>query len=102
MKNELINKATYLVLILGALLHVYLAASHAMASTFNLILTPFLNIVPYAICLILLKYSRRSIMALSAGLLILMADLYLFSDFLFNKKIMGYNLIGIFTPVWKL
>ena len=102
MKNESVDKATYVVLSLGVLLHVYLAVSHSMESTFNFIIIPAMNILPYLICLIILMMAKKSIMALCAGLSILVTDIFLFNNFIFNQMAVGYAIIGIFTPLWKV
>ena len=102
MTNGRIDKLTYLVLSLGAALHVYLAAGHAIGLTSNVMITLFLNMLPYVMCLVLLSCSNNPLMALCSGLLLLTADLFLFRNFLFDNRGVGYNLIGISTPVWKL
>jgi len=102
MTNGRIDKLTYLVLSLGAALHVYLAAGHTIGLTFNVMVTLFLSMLPYVMCLVLLSCSNNPLMALCSGLLLLTADLFLFRNFLFDKSGVGFNLIGIFTPVWKL
>lgn len=86
MNNESIKKVTYLVLSLGVILNVYLAVSHAMESTFNFIIIPALNVLPYLICLIISMKARRSIMALCAGLSILVTDILLFNNFIINQR----------------
>jgi hypothetical protein len=102
MRSGRIDRLTYLVLILGAALHVYLAASHAVELTLNSMITPFLSMLPYVMCLVLLSCSNKSLMALCAGLLLLTADLILFRNFIFDSRGAGYNLISMYTPVWKL
>ena len=102
MRSGRIDKLTYLVLSLGAALHVYLAASHTIELTFNVMVTLFLSMLPYVMCLVLLTCSNNPLMALCAGLLLLTADLFLFRNFLFDNRGVGYNLIGISTPIWKL
>jgi hypothetical protein len=102
MRNGRIDKLTYLVLSLGAALHVYLAAGHTIGLTFNVVVTLFLSMLPYVMCLVLLSCSNNPLMALCAGLLLLAADLFLFRNFIFDSTGAGYNLISIYTPVWKL
>ena len=102
MRSGRIDKLTYLVLSLGAALHVYLAASNTIELTFNVMVTLFLSMLPYVMCLVLLSCSNNPLMALCAGLLLLAADLLLFRNFLFDNSGVGYNLIGISTPVWKM
>ena len=102
MKNASIDKATYVVIILGTLLHVYLAVCRSMETSFNVFIIPALNILPYVICLVILKMGKKSITALCAALAVLVTDIFLFNNFIFNPGAMGYNLLGIFTPVWKV
>jgi hypothetical protein len=102
MRNGRIDKLTYLVLSLGAALHVYLAAGHTIGLTFNVVVTLFLSMLPYVMCLVLLSCSNNPLMALCAGLLLLAVDLFLFRNFIFDSSGAGYNLISIYTPVWKL
>jgi len=102
MRSGRIVRLTYLVLSLGAALHVYLAACHTIESAFNVMVTLFLSLLPYVMCLVLLSCSNNPLMALCSGLLLLTADLFLFRNFLFDDRWVGYNLIGISTPIWKL
>jgi hypothetical protein len=96
------KRATYSVSSLGVIVHLYMVVKRATASDLNMLITPVLNILPYLICLIILRYSSKSFMALCSSSLFLIADIYLYSDFLFSNKVFGFNLIGIFTPFWKI
>jgi hypothetical protein len=102
MKHGSIRKAAYLVVGLGVVLHVYLAVGHALQPDFKLHLMPLMGILPYAMCLVLLKYFRSPVPALCTALLLLTADLFLFRNFIVDSSGAGYNLISIYTPVWKL
>ena len=102
MTNGRIDKLTYLVLSLGAALHVYLAAGHTIGLTSKVMVTLVMSMLPYVMCLVLLSCSNKPLMALCSGLLLLTADLLLFRNFLFDNSGVGYNLIGISTPVWKM
>ena len=86
MRNGRIVRLTYLVLSLGAALHVYLAAGHIIESAFNVMVTLFLSILPYVICLLLLSCSNNPLMALCSGLLLLTADLFLFRNFIVDSN----------------
>jgi len=102
MRNGRIDRLTYLVLGLGAALHVYLAAGHTIGLTFNVVVNLFLSMLPYVMCLVLLSCSSNPLMALCSGLLLLAAYIFLFRNFIFDSSGAGYNLISIYTPVWKL
>jgi hypothetical protein len=102
MKHGSIRNTACLVVGLGVVLHLYLAVGHAMQSDFNLHLMPLIGLLPYAVCLVLLKIFRSPVTALCTALLLLTADLFLFRNFIFDSSGAGYNLLSIYTPSWKL
>lgn len=102
MRNSKIDNAMYVVLSLGVVFHVYLAVSLTMASVFTFVVIPLFNILPYLMCLILLKYTNKSLMILCAGLSILISDFMLFKNYLFESRPIIYALVGLYAPVGKM
>ncbi len=101
MKGKAIRNAAYLVSALGVVLHVYLTLIHpATGSVYNLIV-PSMNVIPYLACILVACTTKKPIMPLCAGLIILLIDIYQFHEWLLRTRTYRFILIEIYQVIIK-
>ena len=80
MKLISVRNMTYLVVAAGIVMFIAALAERVDRLSFYLVCTVAFNIVPYIICLILVKTTNRPVMALCASMLLLIVDVWLYKD----------------------
>ncbi len=107
MKPVYVRKATYLVAAVGILMYVA-----ALVERFDR-LHPYtfwvvvFNILPYLVCLFLVRIVQRPITALCASILLLVVDVWLYKGIIafhgFSLDTFVYSaVITMYAPLWKM
>ncbi len=101
MKSKSLTNAAYLAALLGVLLHLYLTIAHPAGGPIYFNIVPLMNIIPYLICIILARSMKRPIMPLSAAIMVLLLDLFLFNEYLFATKTYRFLLVETYQMTLK-
>ncbi len=101
MKSKSMTNAAYLVASLGVLLHLYLTVAHPAGGSIYFNIVPLMNIIPYLICIILARSMKKPLLPLSAGIMVLILDLFLFNEYLFSTRTFRFLTIEIFQITLK-
>ena len=101
MNSKSMTFAAILVASCGVLLHLYLTFFHSMAGDIYYHIVPLMNMTPYLICIVLTKVTKRPIMPLCAGLLVLLIDFYIFYEYLIGVKTYRHLLIESYQVFLK-
>ena len=101
MKSKSMTTAALIVSIVGIILHIYLTCFHTPSGSFSFLIIPLMNLIPYLICIVLIKTVTKPTIPLCAGLLLLVFDLYLFNDYFFSTKTYRYQLIEAYQIMFK-
>ncbi len=101
MNGKLMTYAAYLVAFAGVMLHIYLTLFHTMSGSITFKIVPALHVVPYLICVSLVRLKKKPIMPLCAAILVLLTDLCMFQDYLFSDQTFRYMFIETMQIVMK-
>ena len=101
MKSKSMTNAAYLAALLGVLLHLYLTVAYPAGGSVYFNIVPVMNIIPYLICIFLARSMKKPIMPLTAGIIVLVLDLFLFNEYLFSTKTYRFLLIEIYQIMLK-
>ncbi|HTP66578.1 MAG TPA: hypothetical protein VMJ66_14395 [Geobacteraceae bacterium] len=101
MKSRSMINAAYLTALLGVLLHLYLTVANPAGGSAYFNIVPVMNIIPYIICIFLARSMKKPIMPLSAAIMVLLLDLFLFNEYLFATKSYRFLLVEIYQIMLK-
>ncbi|WP_041245454.1 hypothetical protein [Geotalea uraniireducens] len=101
MKSKSMTTAALIVSIVGITLHIYLTCFHTPSGSFYFLIVPLMNMIPYLICIVLIKTVPKPTIPLCAGLLLLIFDLYLFESYLFSTKTYRYQFVEVYQIMFK-
>jgi hypothetical protein len=101
MKGKAMRIAAYLASALGVVLHVYLTIVDPLAGSLYDIIVPFMDAIPYLVCIIIARSIAKPIMPLCAGLILFMTDIYLFHDYLAATRIHRFVVVEFYQTVFK-
>ncbi len=107
MKPVTVRKLTYLVAAVGTIMYVAALIERIdRLHPYTFWVVAF-NIVPYLVCVFLVKAAQRPLAALCASVLLLIVDTWLFKDIIAFK---GFSLdtfvysavVTMYAPLWKM
>ena len=105
MSQKNLKYAIYIVLFLGASLHVFhvftVFISHEGLTSFSLGIMAW-SLVPYMLCLIILKSVGTPVKAFIAGLLILIMDIWVHVEVFVSPSGSTAAVGLVFMPLWNL
>jgi hypothetical protein len=101
MNGKLMTYAAYLAAFAGVMLHIYLTLFHTMSGSIAFKIVPALHVVPYLICVSLVRLKKKPIMPLCAAILVLLTDLCMFQDYLISDQTFRYMFIETMQIVMK-
>ncbi len=102
MKSKSMATAALIVSLAGIVLHIYLTCFHAPSGSFSFLIVPLANMIPYLICIVLLKAVTKPTIPLCAALLLLVFDLYLFKNYFFSAKTYRYQFLETYMLIIKV
>ncbi|HLO26550.1 MAG TPA: hypothetical protein VK187_10575 [Geobacteraceae bacterium] len=101
MKSKSMTTAAFIVSLVGIMLHIYLTFFHTPSGSLYLLVIPLMNIIPYLICVVLIKTVSKPAIPLCAALLLLVFDLYLFKNYFFTTRTYRYQFIEMYHILFK-
>lgn len=102
MNSKSMTIAALTVSIVGIALHIYLTCFHTPSGSFSSLIVPLMNMIPYLICIVLIKTVTKPTIPLCSALLLLMVDLYLFKDYFFSTKTYRYQIFETYLLIIKV
>ncbi len=107
MKQVTVRKLTYLVAAVGTIMYVAALIERIDRLHPYTFWVMVFNILPYLVCLFLVRTAQRPLAALCASVLLLIVDTWLFKDIIAFK---GFSLdtfvystvITMYAPLWKM
>lgn len=101
MKSTPMTTAAFIVSIVGIMLHIYLTFFHTPSGSLYFLVIPLMNIIPYLICIVLIKAVSKPAMPLCAALLLLVYDLYLFKNYFISTRTYRYQFVETYLIMFK-
>ena len=101
MKTKPLSNAAYFVSALGVLFHLYLTLFHSTRGSFYYIIIPLINVLPYLLCMVLVKLSRKPLLPLCSCLMLLLFDVYLFHKYFFSTRTYRFQVIEYYLIMFK-